>query len=132
MVWATSWYLIAGLRTIPSENWSTIERWISCHGVWLLGIGKPPFAASSARRLASSSAGKRILASPLLRSMRTGSPDLRMASPPPAAASGEALRIDGEPDVPDWRPSPMHGSEWTPFLRRYAGGCMLTTSAPPG
>ena len=27
------------------------------------------------------------------------------------AASGEALRIDGVPDVPDWRPSPMQGSE---------------------
>ena len=51
-----------------------------------------------------------MLASPLLRSMRTRSPVLRSASPPPAAASGEALRIEGEPDVPDWRPSPMQGS----------------------
>src|SRR6266700_1356857 len=45
---------------------------------------------------------------------------------------GVALRIDGEPDVPDWRPSPMQGREWMPRLIRAAGGCMFTTSAPPG
>ena len=59
-----------------------------------------------------------MLAVPLLRSMRTRSPVFSSASPPPTAASGEALRIDGEPDVPDWRPSPMQGSEWMPFLMR--------------
>ena len=48
---------------------------------------------------------------PLLRSMRTRSPVLTSARPPPAAASGEALRIEGEPDVPDCRPSPMQGSD---------------------
>ena len=69
---------------------------------------------------------------PLFRSMRTRSPVFRIASPPPTAASGEALRIEGEPEVPDWRPSPMQGSAWTPFLIRAAGGCMLTTSAAPG
>jgi hypothetical protein len=37
----------------------------------------------------------------LLRSMRTRSPVLSTASPPPVAASGEALRIEGEPEVPD-------------------------------
>ena len=73
-----------------------------------------------------------MLASPLLRSMRTRSPVLRMARPPPAAASGEALRIEGEPDVPDWRPSPMQGRAWMPRLMSAAGGCMFTTSAPPG
>src|SRR5215469_15497821 len=57
-----------------------------------------------------------MLAVPLLRSMRTLSPVLRIASPPSAAASGEALRIDGEPDVPDCRPSPMQGSERMPRL----------------
>src|SRR3989442_7350650 len=59
----------------------------------------------------------------------------RLASdrgPPPIAASGEALRIDGEPDVPDWRPSPMHGSDVMPCLMSSAGGCMFTTSAEPG
>ena len=69
---------------------------------------------------------------PLLRSMRTRSPVLSSASPPPAAASGEALRIDGEPDVPDCRPSPMQGSEVMPCLISAAGGCMFTTSAEPG
>ena len=54
----------------------------------------------------------------LFRSMRTRSPVLRIARPPPVAASGEALRIEGEPDVPDWRPSPMQGSSVTPFLMR--------------
>lgn len=43
---------------------------------------------------------------------------LRSASPPPAAASGEALRMDGLPDVPDWRPSPIQASEEMPFFRR--------------
>src|SRR5262249_4818014 len=127
-----AWDLIARLNTIPSEDWSSIARWISCDGVWLFGIGKPPLAVSSARRLASSSAEMRMLASPLLRSMRTGSPVLRMASPPPAAASGEALRIDGEPEVPDWRPSPMQGSDMMPFFSSAAGGCMFTPSQEPG
>jgi hypothetical protein len=54
----------------------------------------------------------------LLRSMRTRSPVCNNASPPPVAASGEALRIDGEPDVPDCRPSPIQASELMPFLRR--------------
>jgi hypothetical protein len=47
--------------------------------------------------------------------MRTRSPVLRSASPPPAAASGEAFRIDGEPEVPDCRPSPMQATHLTPF-----------------
>ncbi len=73
-----------------------------------------------------------MLAVPLSRSMRTRSPVLSSASPPPAAASGVALRIEGEPDVPDCRPSPMVGSEVMPFLISAAGGCMFTTSAEPG
>ena len=48
--------------------------------------------------------GISMLAAPLRRSMRTRSPVCRSARPPPTAASGEALRIEGEPDVPDWRP----------------------------
>ena len=64
--------------------------------------------------------------------MRTRSPVVSSARPPPTAASGEALRIDGEPDVPDWRPSPMQGSEVMPRLSSAAGGCMFTTSAEPG
>ena len=54
------------------------------------------------------------------------------ASPEPSTASGEAFRIDGEPEVPDWRPSPMQGSDVTPLLISAAGGCMFTTSAAPG
>ena len=69
---------------------------------------------------------------PVLRSMRTRSPVLSRASPPPAAASGEALRIEGEPEVPDCRPSPMQGREVMPRLISAAGGCMFTTSAEPG
>ena len=38
---------------------------------------------------------------PLRKSMRTRSPVCNRASPPFAAASGEALRIEGEPLVPD-------------------------------
>src|SRR5689334_24317415 len=59
----------------------------------------------------------RMSAVPLFKSMRTRSPFLRSAKPPPAAASGEALRIEGDPEVPDCRPSPMQGSECTPFFR---------------
>ena len=55
-----------------------------------------------------------------------------MASPPLVAASGDAFKIDGEPEVPDWRPSPMQGSSVMPCLISAAGGCMFTTSAPPG
>ena len=65
---------------------------------------------------ASSAAGTSMSALPLFRSMRTRSPVRSKASPPPSAASGEALRIDGEPEVPDWRPSPMQGSDVTPRL----------------
>ena len=39
------------------------------------------------------------------------SPVCSSARPPPAAASGEALRMEGVPEVPDWRPSPMQGSD---------------------
>ena len=49
-----------------------------------------------------------------------------------AAASGVAFRIEGEPEVPDWRPSPMQGRDRMPRLISAAGGCMFTTSAPPG
>ena len=35
MLCATRWYFTAGLSTMPSSNWSTMPRWISCHGVWL-------------------------------------------------------------------------------------------------
>ena len=73
-----------------------------------------------------------MFAVPLFRSMRTRSPVLSSASPPPAAASGDAFRIDGEPDVPDCRPSPMQGSDVMPFLISAAGGCMFTTSHEPG
>ena len=66
------------------------------------------------------------------RSMRSRSPVRTSARPPPTAASGEALRIEGEPEVPDCRPSPMQGRAWTPFLISAAGGCMFTTSALPG
>src|SRR3546814_10754717 len=45
----------------------------------------------------------------LLRSMRTRSPVSMRARPEPAADSGEALRIEGLPEVPLWRPSPMVG-----------------------
>ncbi len=68
----------------------------------------------------------------LRRSMRTRSPVRNSARPPPAAASGDALRIDGDPEVPDWRPSPMHGSSLMPSTMSASGGCMFTTSAAPG
>ena len=41
--------------------------------------------------------------------MRIVSPVRSQARPPPAALSGEALRIEGLSDVPDWRPSPIVG-----------------------
>ena len=60
------------------------------------------------------------------------SPVFSSASPPPTAASGETFRIDGEPDVPDCRPSPIVGSVVMPRFNSDAGGCMFTTSALPG
>ena len=60
------------------------------------------------------------------------SPVLSSARPPPTAASGEALRIEGEPEVPDWRPSPMQGRARTPCSIRPTGARMFTTSAAPG
>ena len=79
-------------------------------GVWLAGTkGRPPFASLALiafLRFASSALLTRMLAVRLFRSMRTRSPVFNSARPPPTAASGEALRIDGEPEVPDCRPSP--------------------------
>ena len=40
--------------------------------------------------------------------------------------------MEGLPEVPDWRPSPMQGRAVTPALISWAGGRMLTTSAAPG
>ena len=57
----------------------------------------------------------------LRRSTRTRSPLRKTARPPPTAASGEAFTIDGEPDVPDCRPSPMHGSTCTPRIEQACG-----------
>src|ERR1700692_3516752 len=88
---------------MPSASCSTMARWISCQGVWLAGKWKPPWRASASRRRPSSSAGIMMSAEPLLRSTRMRSPVLMSARPPPAAASGEALRIEGEPEGPDWR-----------------------------
>ena len=34
LVCATRWYFTAGFSTMPSASWSTMPRWISCHGVW--------------------------------------------------------------------------------------------------
>ena len=42
------------------------------------------------------------------------------------------MRAFGLPLVPDWRPSPIVGRVWTPAFSSAAGGCMFTTSAPPG
>ena len=46
--------------------------------------------------------------------------------------SGEAFRIEGLSEVPDWRPSPRVGRLVIPRRIRASGGCMLTTSAEPG
>ena len=47
-------------------------------------------------------------------------------------ASGEAFGIDGLADVPDLRPSPMHGSDQgsasASRFSRYTGGRMFTIS----
>ena len=32
------WYFTAGFSTMPCASWSTMPRWISCHGVWCFGI----------------------------------------------------------------------------------------------
>ena len=60
----------------------------------------------------------RMSARPFMRSIRTLSPVFNRARPPPAAASGEALRIEGDPEVPDCRPSPTQGRAMMPFLIR--------------
>ena len=68
----------------------------------------------------------------LFRSITTVSPVLNQAKPPPVALSGEALRIEGLPDVPDCLPSPIQGSSVIPLLIKSSEGCILTTSAEPG
>jgi hypothetical protein len=85
--------------------WPTFSRYSSSHGVLLSGIG----GAGSALRRAISSGSTSASQLPALRSMRIVSPVRSQASPPPAALSGEALRIEGLSDVPDWRPSPSVG-----------------------
>ena len=60
------------------------------------------------------------------------SPSRSQDRPPPTALSGETFRMDGLSDVPDWRPSPKVGSQFTPRRISASGGCMLTTSADPG
>ena len=60
------------------------------------------------------------------------SPVRSSARPPPTALSGDAFRIEGLSEVPDWRPSPRVGRFKMPALSKASGGCMLTTSAEPG
>jgi hypothetical protein len=131
-VWATRWYLTAGFSTMPLPSWSTMPRWISCHGVWLGGDGVAALGLQLGAALRQFLVGDQDVGLALVEVDAHRSPVLSSARPPPAAASGEALRIDGEPEVPDWRPSPMQGSERMPFLSRRSGGCMFTTSAAPG
>ena len=60
------------------------------------------------------------------------SPVLNQARPPPVALSGDAFNIEGLPEVPDCRPSPIQGNSVIPFLIKSSDGCILTTSADPG
>jgi hypothetical protein len=59
-----------------------------------------------------------------LRLNRMRSPTRKLARRPPAAPSGDALRIDGDPDVLDCLASPMQGRERMPPWISVAGGCM--------
>src|SRR5262245_23190190 len=101
--------------------------WRVVLGIPIAALGLQPLAA-----FGEFCVGDQDVRPALPRSIRTRSPVSTRASPPPAAASGEALRTEGEPEVPDCRPSPMHGSDVIPRLISAAGGCMFTTSAPPG
>src|SRR5210317_2506298 len=68
----------------------------------------------------------------LFKSITTLSPVLNQAKPPPVALSGEALRIEGLPDVPDCLQSPIHGNSVIPCFIKSSEGCIFTTSAEPG
>jgi hypothetical protein len=87
---------------------------------------------ASARRAAQSASSTSASSRAAFRSSRTRSPVCNSASPPPTAASGEALRIDGLSEVPDCRPSPTVGRWLIPARISASGGCMFTTSAEPG
>jgi hypothetical protein len=114
--------------TLPLSSWPTVDRYSSCHGVALAGTGGMP----AFLRLAISASSTSMSQRPAPRSMRMRSPVRSHASPPPAALSGEALRIDGLSEVPDCRPSPMVGRLVMPRFSSASGGCMFTTSAEPG
>jgi hypothetical protein len=77
-----------------------MERWISCHGVWLRGEIRgvavergPALRQLVLRDQDVGPARVEVDAHPVAR------PEQR--EPPPAAASGEALRMEGVPEVPD-------------------------------
>ncbi|MNG09799.1 hypothetical protein D3C84_932340 [compost metagenome] len=90
------------------------------------------FGVHSARRRAISASSTSRLTERALRSTRRRSLVFSNARPPPTAASGDMLRIEGLADVPLWRPSPRQGRESMPCLISAAGGAMFTTSALPG
>src|SRR5688572_3743896 len=93
------------------------SRYSSSHGVWLAGTG----GGAAPRRRAISASSTSASQRPRLRSTRIVSPVASQASPLPAALSGDAFRIEGLSDVPDWRPSPSVG-------RYLPAGCTLTSS----
>ena len=107
---------------MPSLNWSTIARWISCHGVCDAGTGKPPAGPRAPScELCQLFVADQHVGGTFVEVDPHPVTGLDQGEPPPAAASGEALRIDGEPEVPDWRPSPTQASQWTPSLISAAG-----------
>jgi hypothetical protein len=102
--------------------------WMSCQGVWLADSDSRPFL--SRRGLAPTlGLGDQNIGGALAQIDAHAVAGLEQREPAAGRASGDALRIEGEPDVPDWRPSPMQGSDVMPFLMSAAGGCMFTTSA---
>ncbi|MNG38177.1 hypothetical protein D3C84_1257750 [compost metagenome] len=70
MVSATPRYFTASSMQAPSCIWPTVERYSSCHGVWLAGTAGMP----SALRAASTSSVISISQLPVFRSMRMVSP----------------------------------------------------------
>ena len=59
----------------------------------------------------------KIFAVLLFKFISTRSLVLSIDKPPRLAASGEAFKIEGEPEVPDCLPSPTQGKEEMPFLK---------------
>ena len=91
---------------MPSLNWSTIDRWISCHGVCDAGTGKPPAFSSAFLRSADIFVADQHVGGPFVEVDPHTVTGLDEGEPHPRGRLWGGVEDRRGAEGPDWRPSP--------------------------